>query len=122
MELGNVRGDSPIHGFLAAGEVGGRRGEGRRRLRVGDQPPGLLQAAGLDGAVSLRTHDQITYRLKDGALNVAVESRNLSAEPMPVAIGFHPYFRVDDAPREAWTHRRRREDRMAALGGEDPDR
>ena len=22
---------------------------------------------------------------------------------MPVAVGFHPYFRVDDAPRDAWT-------------------
>jgi len=45
----------------------------------------------------------ITHRLKDGALDVAVELHNLSAEPMPVAIGFHPYFRVDDSPRDAWT-------------------
>jgi aldose 1-epimerase len=27
----------------------------------------------------------------------------MSAEPMPVAIGFHPYFNVDDAPRDEWT-------------------
>ena len=29
--------------------------------------------------------------------------QNLSAEPMPVAIGFHPYFRLTDSPRDAWT-------------------
>src|SRR5437762_363227 len=45
----------------------------------------------------------VTHRLQDGALDIAIELRNLSAEPMPVAIGFHPYFRVDDAPRDAWT-------------------
>ena len=28
---------------------------------------------------------------------------NLSAEPMPVAIGFHPYFQLTDSPRDEWT-------------------
>jgi len=28
---------------------------------------------------------------------------NLSAEPMPVSIGFHPAFQVNDAPRDEWT-------------------
>ena len=28
---------------------------------------------------------------------------NLSAEAIPVAIGFHPYFQVNDAPRDEWT-------------------
>ena len=26
----------------------------------------------------------------------------MSAEPMPVAIGFHPYFQLTDSPREEW--------------------
>ena len=45
----------------------------------------------------------MTYRLKDGTLEVETQLNNLSAEPMPVAIGFHPYFQVNDAPRDEWT-------------------
>ena len=46
---------------------------------------------------------EMTYRLKDGTLEVALKLINLSAAPMPVAIGFHPYFQVNDAPRDEWT-------------------
>src|SRR5215510_3542280 len=28
---------------------------------------------------------------------------NLSTEPMPVAVGFHPYFKLTDSTREEWT-------------------
>jgi aldose 1-epimerase len=28
---------------------------------------------------------------------------NMSAEPMPVSIGFHPYFQLTDSPRNDWT-------------------
>ena len=45
----------------------------------------------------------MTYRLQDGALEVLTKIDNLSTEPMPVAIGFHPYFQVNDAPRDEWT-------------------
>jgi len=45
---------------------------------------------------------EMTYRLSGGALEVATRLENRSAEPMPVAIGFHPYFQVHDAPRENW--------------------
>jgi aldose 1-epimerase len=34
---------------------------------------------------------------------VATRITNLSAAPMPVAIGFHPYFQLTDAPRDEWT-------------------
>jgi aldose 1-epimerase len=27
---------------------------------------------------------------------------NLSTDPMPVSIGFHPYFEIHDAPRDSW--------------------
>jgi aldose 1-epimerase len=33
---------------------------------------------------------QMTYRLQDGVLEVQTRIENLSIEPMPVAIGFHP--------------------------------
>jgi aldose 1-epimerase len=46
---------------------------------------------------------EMTYRLKDGTLEVLTVLNNLSAEPMPVSIGFHPYFQVNDAPRDEWT-------------------
>jgi aldose 1-epimerase len=45
---------------------------------------------------------ELTYRLRDGVLEVETALQNLSNEPMPVSIGFHPYFRVLDAPRDQW--------------------
>lgn len=42
------------------------------------------------------------YRLRDGALEVETRVENLSSEPMPVSLGFHPYFQVNDAPRDEW--------------------
>jgi aldose 1-epimerase len=44
----------------------------------------------------------ITYRLAGGSLEISTLLTNLSAAPMPVAIGFHPYFRLHDAPRDDW--------------------
>ena len=46
---------------------------------------------------------EMTYRLSDGALEVHTALNNLSAEPMPVSIGFHPIFQLNDAPRDEWT-------------------
>ena len=45
----------------------------------------------------------MTYRLQDGALEVHTRIDSLAAEPMPVAIGFHPYFQLTDSNREEWT-------------------
>ena len=45
---------------------------------------------------------QMTYRLQDGVLEVTTAIENLSAEPMPVAIGFHPYFQLTDSTRDEW--------------------
>jgi aldose 1-epimerase len=46
---------------------------------------------------------EITYRLAKGELEVTTAIRNLSDEPMPVSIGFHPYFAIPDVPRNEWT-------------------
>ena len=40
---------------------------------------------------------EMTYRLREGVLEVATSIANLSAEPMPVAVGFHPYFQLTDS-------------------------
>ena len=45
----------------------------------------------------------MTYRLQDGVLEVHTKIVNLSAEPMPVAVGYHPYYKLTDSPREEWT-------------------
>jgi len=44
----------------------------------------------------------MTYRVQDGALEVHTRIDSLSDEPIPVAIGFHPYFQLTDSPREEW--------------------
>jgi hypothetical protein len=44
----------------------------------------------------------MTYRVQDGALEVHTRIDSMSAEPMPVAIGFHPYFQLTDSNREDW--------------------
>jgi aldose 1-epimerase len=44
----------------------------------------------------------MTYRLQDGALEVRTRIDSLSDEPIPVAIGFHPYFQLTDSSREEW--------------------
>jgi aldose 1-epimerase len=45
----------------------------------------------------------MTYRVQEGALEVRTRIDNLSNDPMPVAIGFHPYFQLTDSPRDEWT-------------------
>jgi aldose 1-epimerase len=45
----------------------------------------------------------ITHRLQDGVLEVETRVTNMSAEPMPLAIGYHPYFRLTDSTRDQWT-------------------
>ncbi len=45
---------------------------------------------------------EITHRLRDGALEVATRIENLACEPMPVGIGYHPYFQLPGTIREAW--------------------
>jgi aldose 1-epimerase len=42
---------------------------------------------------------RITYSLRDGVLEVRTEVVNRSSEPMPLTVGFHPYFNLPDTPR-----------------------
>ena len=102
MALGNVRGAHPIHGFLSAArwEVVEARADATSawvtsRLEFFRQPDWMAQ---FPFAHTL----EMTHRLQDGALEILVQLHNLSAEPLPIAVGFHPYFQVADAPRDAW--------------------
>jgi aldose 1-epimerase len=48
---------------------------------------------------------EMTYRLADGALEVKTSVSNLSAESMPLMIGYHPYYRIPGIPRDQWSLR-----------------
>jgi aldose 1-epimerase len=104
MELGNIRGAIPIHGFLTTNnrwavvrvEATGTSASVTSRLEFFTQPAWMKQWPFAHTV-------EMTYRLQDGALEVATAVMNLSAEPMPVAIGFHPYFQLTDSPRDEWT-------------------
>ena len=104
MELGNVKGAIPIHGFLGERGVEGGRGPRRRRRRPGStsrleffRNPAWMKQFPFAHTI------EITHRLHDGALEVHTRIENLGLEPMPVSIGFHPYFSLTDAPRDEWT-------------------
>jgi aldose 1-epimerase len=104
MDLGNVRGAIPIHGFLASTslwqvvELNADSASAwlTSRLDFYRQPMWMKQWP-------FAHTIEITHRLQDGVLEVSTTITNMSAEPMPVAIGFHPYFRLTDSPRDEWT-------------------
>ncbi len=104
MTLGNVRGAIPIHGFLTLTDkwrVIEARANGSSawitsRLDFFREPTWMKQWPFAHSV-------EMTYRLQNGVLEVATSISNMSAEPMPVVIGFHPYFQLTDASRDDWT-------------------
>ena len=104
MELGNVRGAIPIHGFLSAAKDW-------KLVEAKADAKGAWVTTKLDFYRNPQWMKQfpfahrleMTYRLEDGVLEVRTRIENLSVEPMPVAIGFHPYFQLTDSARESWT-------------------
>jgi aldose 1-epimerase len=103
-ELGNVRGPIPIHGYLSGAKdwkmleakADGNAAWVTNQLDFYRNPQWMQQ---FPFAHTLT----MTYRLQDGVLEVRTRIENLSVEPMPVAIGFHPYFQLTDSTREDWT-------------------
>jgi aldose 1-epimerase len=104
MSLGNVRGAIPIHGFLSTAaqwqvvetKTDGKAAWVTSKLEFFKQPAWMKQ---FPFAHSI----EMTHRLEDGVLQVLTKITNLSTEPMPVAVGFHPYFKLTDSTREEWT-------------------
>lgn len=104
MELGNVRGPIPIHGYVTGARdwklVESKADAGAawvtNRLDFYRIPQYMAQ-------FPFAHTITMTYRLQDGELEVRTRLDNLSTEPMPVAIGFHPYFQLTDSTREDWT-------------------
>jgi aldose 1-epimerase len=104
MELGNVRGAIPIHGFLTTNtqwqvlevKADAESAWMTSRLEFFRQPAWMKQWP-------FAHTIEMTYRLQDGTLEVRTRISNLSGEPMPVAVGFHPYFQLTDSRRDDWT-------------------
>jgi aldose 1-epimerase len=105
-ELGNLRRDGnkkPIHGLLlfsphwkvVAAQADNRSARVTSRLEFWKHPE-LMAQFPFAHAI------EMTYRLQDGLLEVETALTNHAEEPMPVAIGYHPYFRIHDEPRDGW--------------------
>ena len=104
MDLGNVRGAHPIHGFLSSTDkwtvtevkADDKAAWVTSRLEFYREPSWMAQ-------FPFAHTIEMTYRLSQGVLEVNLQLHNLSSEPMPVSIGFHPYYQLTDSPREDWT-------------------
>ncbi len=105
--LGNLRLDgnkNPIHGLVTftnlwrVVEVASNHEEAlvRMSLDCSKQPDWLAQ-------FPFPHRIELTYKLRAGQLEVVTAIENLATEPMPLAIGFHPYFQVSDAVRDEWS-------------------
>ena len=104
MTVGNIRGANPIHGFLGSTD----------RWQVTRLEADATSALVTSRLEFFRNPDwmrqfpfahtiEMTHRLEDGVLEVLTRIENLSADPLPVAIGFHPYLQLTDSVRDEWT-------------------
>ena len=103
LSLGNIRGAIPIHGFLSATdawkviavEADDRSARVTSRLEFFRNPLWMKQWP-------FAHTIEMTHTLQAGVLEVRTTITNMSGDPMPVAIGFHPYFQLTDSPRDDW--------------------
>ena len=104
LELGNVRAPIPQTGYvngskawqLVEAKADGRSAWVTCRLDFYKNPQYMAQFPFAHTVT-------MTYRVADGALEVQTRLDNLSTEPMPVAIGFHPIFEMPEGNRDDWT-------------------
>jgi aldose 1-epimerase len=103
-DLGNLRRDpnqKPIHGLLLFSpywkvtklEAGDHAARVTSRLEFWRNPE-LMAQFPFAHAV------EMTYKLAGGTLEVETLLENQSSDPMPVGVGYHPYFQVPDTPRD----------------------
>ncbi len=106
MALGNVHGTNPIHGLLSSSpywqvteaKADQKSAHVTSKLEFWKHPDLMKQWP--------FAHEyEMTYSLADGQLEVRITVTNLSTEAMPVAIGFHPYFKIPGVKRNDWAGR-----------------
>ena len=104
LELGNVRGPIPGTGFVngsKAWQLVDFKADGKSawvtcRLDF-YRIPQFMKQFPFAHTITL------TYRVSEGALEVHTRLDNLSTEPMPAVIGFHPIYELPDGNRDDWT-------------------
>ena len=104
LELGNVRGPIPSTGFVNGSKAW-------QLVEFKADGKGAWVTCKLDFYKNPQYMQQfpfahtitMTYRVADGALEVRTRLDNLSNEPMPVVIGYHPIFELPDGTRNDWT-------------------
>ena len=103
MDLGNVRGEMPSHGLLVNSplwkvtEIAADAHSARvtSKLEFWRDPDLMAQWP--------FAHEyEMSYILADGVLEVRTTVTNLSAEAMPLVLGYHPYFQIPGIPRDEW--------------------
>jgi len=105
-DLPNLRRDAhqkPIHGLLnfspawqlQAGAADDRSAWATSRIDFASHPEMMAQ-------FPFAQTITMTYRLAGGEVEVETAIENRSVEPLPVAIGYHPYFQLHDSPRDQW--------------------
>jgi aldose 1-epimerase len=104
--LGNLRGDqnqNPIHGLLnfsplwhvVSMDAGADSACLSSQLEFWKYPDLMAQ-------FPFAHTIEMTHCLHEGVLEVRTTLRNLSTDPMPVGIGYHPYLQLHDSPRDTW--------------------
>jgi aldose 1-epimerase len=104
LELGNVRGPIPGTGFVngsKAWQLVDFKADGKSAwvtckldfYRI----PEFMKQFPFAHTITL------TYRVSEGTLEVHTRLDNLSGEPMPAVIGFHPIYELPDGNRDDWT-------------------
>src|SRR6476659_6354321 len=104
LELGNVRGPIPGTGFVngsKAWQLVEFKADGKGAWVTCKldfyKIPQFMQQFPFAHTITM------TYRVADGALEVHTRLDNLSTEPMPVVIGYHPIYQLPDGNRNQWT-------------------
>jgi aldose 1-epimerase len=103
-ENGTVRGPVPIHGYLSGAnswKVVEARADANgawvtERLEFYKNP---LYMQNFPFAHVLT----MTYRVSEGQMELRLRIDNLANEPMPVSVGYHPFFSLTDSNRSDWT-------------------
>lgn len=104
MTLGNVRGPIPIHGlvtnstFWEVTEVKADKQSAHitSRLQFWRYPDLMAQWP-------FAQEYEMTYELSKGVLETRLTVTNLSTEPMPIGLGFHPCYRIEGVDSDEWT-------------------
>ena len=104
--LGNLRRDahqSPIHGLLNFSPYWNPVSSGADDASAwATSQLEFARHPDLMGQFPFAHTITLTHRLREGSLEVETAIENHCGEPLPVAVGHHPYFQLAGVPRDEW--------------------